>query len=259
VRPGLESPATDRTEPLWALAPSEAGACSTKWSKKRVSLACNANPAKAGGGVAGGRLQAILVTVVVTRLGPWWQKASWSSGMRFPSRGGAGMRILVGSKRAKGTPTLRKLRIDDHGVLEASSRRGTFIHLVMRRRMRGEGRSFARGISAHVKVCHRFNQPLPQAATGLMLRPQAAHRRAVAFGVQLRGVLAAPSGEPCRALRDSLPATFERRRLTQVVRLRRKPLEERGRTRRPSWRNADRNARAVRIGRSLGCARASLM
>jgi len=161
VRPGTRKPGHGPTEPLWALAPSEAGAGSSEWSKWRESLACNANPAKAEGGVAGGRLQAILVTVVRHAPGPWRQKASWSSEMRFPSRGGAGMRILVGSKRAKGTPTLRKLRTDDHGVLEAPSRRGIFIHLVMRRRMRGEGRSFARGVSAHVKA---LSSPQPAVA-----------------------------------------------------------------------------------------------
>jgi len=52
-------------------------------------------------------------------------------------------------KKSKGTPTLRRFWAGDHGVLESSSRRGTFIHLAMRRRMRGEGRSFTQALSAH--------------------------------------------------------------------------------------------------------------
>jgi len=51
-------------------------------------------------------------------------------------------------------------------MLESSLRRGIFIHLAMRRRMRGEGRSFARGLSAHSKRCHRFNQSLLQVKAG---------------------------------------------------------------------------------------------
>jgi len=179
--------------------------------------------------------------------------------MRFPSRGGARVRILVGSKRAKGTPTLRRLRIDDHGVLEATSRRGTFVHLVMRRRMRGEGRSFARGVSAHVKALSSF-QPAAAASDDWFDAPSAsgAPKSDDLRGFNLAARLQRRVASSVGLCVTHLPTAFERRRLAQFVRLRKRPYEERRRTRRPRRRDADRNVRGEDWS-LVGCARASFM
>jgi len=102
-------------------------------------------------------------------------------------------------------------------VLEQLRRRGTFSHLAMRRRMRGERRSFAPGGSAHAAYCHRFNPLSAQPAAGSRGCPQASSRRAVAVGVQLSGVLATPGSERRRGSRGSLPARSERDGLTHTV------------------------------------------
>jgi hypothetical protein len=84
-------------------------------------------------------------------------------------------------------------------------------------RMRGEGRSFAPGGSAHAAYCHRFNPLSAQPAAGSRRCPQASSRRAVAVGVQLSGVLATPGSERRRGSRGSLPARPERGGLTHTV------------------------------------------
>lgn len=100
------------------------------------SLDCNAQPAKARGGVARSRLQAVNAVDDHHAPGPWRRKASWSSRERRPSRGGARTRILVGSRERRGLQTFERLRADDHGMLEKLPRRGAFVRLAMRRRMR---------------------------------------------------------------------------------------------------------------------------
>jgi len=55
-------------------------------------------------------------------------------------------------------------------------------------------------------------------------------------------------------LRDSLPAAFERRWLAQVVRFRKRPYDERGRTRRPSGATPRVCARWGRVARWM-CSR----
>jgi len=54
----------------------------------------------------------------------------------------------------------------------------------MRRRMRGEGGSFAPGCSAHAAHSYRFNSSPAQPVARSERRPQAALRRAVAFHLQ---------------------------------------------------------------------------
>jgi len=153
-------------------------------AKRRAPLDCNVQPVKTGDGVTRGRLQA---EQVMNRSSPAGSLAAESIPIFWTASPFAGWRQNEGLgwlTRSKGTPTLRILRADDHGVLEESLRRGAFVHPAMRRRMGGEGRSFARGSSAHAKHCHRFNQPSPQAATGSARRPQATYRRAVTLGAR---------------------------------------------------------------------------
>jgi hypothetical protein len=57
----------------------------------------------------------------------------------FPSRGGAETRVLVGSGERRELQPFDMLGTGDHGVLGKFTRRGTFIHLVMRRCMARRG------------------------------------------------------------------------------------------------------------------------
>jgi hypothetical protein len=65
-------------------------------------------------------------------------------GSVLPFAGQHGTEGLGRFARAKGLQPFEQIRTDDRGMLEGFSRRGAFIHLAMRRRMRGAGRSFTR-------------------------------------------------------------------------------------------------------------------
>jgi hypothetical protein len=176
------------------------GACLVRVRRRHyggVKEACafhlQGSPAKAGGGVMGGQLRASNMPSNRRAPGSWRRKASRLLRAHCPSRGRAQVGALVGSVGSKGvsSPSYNS-ETGDHGVLEQLRRRGTSSHLAMRRRMRGEGRSFALGGSAHAAHCCRFNPLSAQPAAGSRRCPQASSRRAVAVVVQLSGVLATP-------------------------------------------------------------------
>lgn len=161
-----------------------------------MPVVCNAYPAKAGGGVTIGRPRANNMSSDRHAPGLQRQKASRPSGVRRPSRGTVRMEALAGPTRARGVSSLSLVSgSGDRGMLGQLRRRGTFSHLVTRRRVRGEGRSFAPGGLARAVHCPRFNPLLAQPVVGSWRRPQAVPRKARAFGVPPVGELAAPIGE----------------------------------------------------------------
>jgi len=91
-----------RTEPLRVLDSSGSGVAVRRGHKGASRLDCNAHPARAGGGVTGGRLRAN--NTVSNRRAPGLQrrKASRLLRVRLPSRGGAWVRVSVDSVGTKG-------------------------------------------------------------------------------------------------------------------------------------------------------------
>lgn len=163
---------------------------------------------------------------------------------------------MVGS-RNRGVPYPRTIRGLTTTGCSRSFEEGSLYHLVMRRRIRGEGRSFTHHFSTRAELCHRINRSSPQATVGSMRRPQAMCRRAVAFGVQPPGVLVSVVG---RASLDFawLTARHLREKVASACRAPSKEgTREAGAN---TWvlpANSLDGSRAVRVGRSHGCARAS--
>jgi hypothetical protein len=145
---------------------------------------CNAHPTRVGGGVTEGQPRANNMTSNRHAPGSQRWKASRSLRARSPSREGTRARVSADSGRARGVSSpAQHHRVGDHGVLEQLRRRGASSHLDMRRRMRGEGRSFTPGRSARAAHRRRINPSPAQPVAGSQRRPQAALRRAMTFSV----------------------------------------------------------------------------
>jgi hypothetical protein len=166
------------------LASSGSGTAVRSGHKGACLPACNAHPTRVGGGVTEGRPRANNMASNRHAPGPQRWKASRSLRARSPSREGTRARVSADSGRARGVSSpAQHHRVGDHGVLEQLRRRGASSHLVMRRRMRGEGRSFTPGCLARAAHSRRINPSPAQPVAGSQRRPQAALRRAMTFSV----------------------------------------------------------------------------
>jgi len=120
----------------------------------------------------------------------------------------------------------------------------------MRRRMRGEGRSFTPGCSVHVAYRHRFNSPAAQPVARSERCPQATRRRAVAFHVHT-------SQRACRRWESSVDGGYvarcpltSREVGSRVPRSSKGARGRRGRTRSVHGSKRPVHSRRARIGRS---------
>lgn len=217
--------------------PRQGQASATEGSERRALFVCNANPAKAGGGVTESRLRAS--NVASNRRAPGLQqwKASRSWRARCPSRGGVRARTFGRLTWARGeSPASRQTRRPT--TMGCSSSLGEGEPLATSTcgvAFRGKGRSFAPGGSTHAIHRRRFNPISAQPVRGSWCRPQAVLRRTAAFVVRSFGRLAAPTGGASMDLGGSLPARLEREGLPHAARSRKGSRGKRGQTRRAAW------------------------
>jgi len=239
------------------LAPSGSGTVGTGWKQGRVlsRLQCQSHESggrRDRGPIAGEQHveQSACAGSLTVESIPTRTSTSSFAGRRVSA-------VSAGSGRARrvSSPAQHR-RVSDHGVLEQSRRRGASIHLDMRRRMRGEGRSFTPGGSAHA-VCVVVH--LVFGATGSEFVS-----------------LPASGGTKCDDLRRSYPSACLQRREANVVeadvarcppiskgmgcRMPHRPERARagsgGRTRRACGSKRAEHSRRARIGRSNGlCSR----